>query len=139
MGKGKRIRASRSHKDIEFKREQLAMEIELINKKMQIKWHESLRIKIYYYLCRLKVQHISRRVYDTFLTYEKKWFRRIAYTNYAEGLVFKNFADFHMVMMTRCDINNADWTKYISNKGGILREYYDDYNGMMYITTKDGE
>jgi hypothetical protein len=126
MGKGKRNRANRSHIDVLKKREELAKKIEKLNKKMGIKWHETLRIKIWTYLYRLKVQHISRVVYDTYLTHEKKWFRKIVYSLYAEGKLFKDFGDFHNTMSTKCAINDNEWVKYIDYDGNIVRsEFYE--------------
>jgi hypothetical protein len=104
--------------------------MEKIINHMQLKWHEKLRMEIYYYVCRLKVQSISRIVYDTFLTQQSKLFKRVAYRNYAEGKLFKDFGDFHLVMSTRCDINDMDWTKFIDMKGNIKTTYIEYANSI---------
>ena len=120
MGKGKRIRANRSREDILVKREMMVKQVELLKKKMGLKWHEKLKIRFWYYTCRLKVQSISRSVYDSYLTHEPKWFRRIVYMNYAEGKLWRNFSDFHGNMITKCAIMDNDWTKYIDYDGNIV-------------------
>jgi hypothetical protein len=121
MGKGQRNKANRSHSEIIKHRKDLARRVELINKKTGLKWHEALMIKVWYYWHRLKIQHISRVVYDTYLTNEKKWFKKIAYMNYAEGKLWKDFSDFHGIMITRCAINDNEWTNYLTYDGNIKR------------------
>lgn len=117
----------RSRTEIMLKREQM----DKLVKERTLKWYQrlkisiknwycQLRIAIWYYTCRLKAQHISRVVYDLCLTHEPSWYRKIVYRNYAEGKLWKDFGDFHMVMITKCDIMDNNWVNYIDYDGNIV-------------------
>ena len=97
MGKGKRNKQQHTRADVLAKREAM----ERILKASQLTFKEQLIWNWHFYTCRLKVQHISRKVYDLFLTQEKKWFRKMAYTNYADGKLWGSFSDFHGLMSTK--------------------------------------
>ena len=81
---------------------------------------------------KFKIKHFTRRadkvcrvIYGFKLSKEKKKFKKRMRDVYAEGCVLQDFGTYHLLGITKCNIMDNDWTKYINLDGTIKVESED--------------
>ena len=117
MSKSKRIKKKHEQEEIDNKKTEVLANI--IN---DSKLSRKDRFKIWKYKIfhRGKVENIALELYSVNLFFEPHWFREKAYQTYAEDRFLGNMADFHLLMMTKCNMNDLNWENYYNRKGELL-------------------
>lgn len=112
MGKGSRNRNIR--KDEEVQKQLLSiLEASDFTRKEKIK---IFFIKVF---LKVRMKRVCRKLYGFKYRSQKRMFRRVIRNTYAEGIVLKNLADFHLMGITKCNIRNKNWKMFLKSNGKV--------------------
>lgn len=113
MSKGKRNRIKHAEEARIQKYRDLINHSQLTRK-------EKIKFNIYKITMRSKVRDIADRLYDFSMFKQPKFFKKIAYENYALAKVLGDYGDFHILMITKCAMKNTNWKDYYNEKGVLI-------------------
>lgn len=88
-----------------------------IFKSAELSMQEKILLKFYKLTSGFHVSKIARKMYAVNMNRQSKWFKAMCKKEYSEGRLFKDFSGFHTMLITRCEIFDNDWTKFITEDG----------------------
>lgn len=88
-----------------------------ILKSAELSTQEKVLLKFYKLTSGFHVSKLARKMYGVNMKRQSKWFKAMCKKEYSEGRLFKDFGGLHTMLITRCEIFDNDWTKFITEDG----------------------
>ena len=120
MGNKKEVIISRGSGKAQLSQEQIEAMARIINA-MKMTPQEKVLLFYYRHFEKTRAKKVARESYGLSITHYGTRFKNDCYNEYAFGRVFGDFGAFHTLMLTKCKIFETDWTKFITEDGGVKK------------------
>ena len=118
MGKGARLKKQHEQERIDKERVEYLMKM-LEASKFTLK--EKVKIRFIKTFKRGRLNRVCAELYGFRLNSQRRGFRKIIRDTYTEGILLHNFADFHLLGITKCAIMDNNWKNFLTANGEIKR------------------
>jgi len=113
--KNKNIRDYGVHKQLN--KELISNQIMDILKYSELTNSQKFKVEVYKITMRPRIWLNGITIYGVNMITQPKYFKKAVRDNFVVGKVLNNFSDYHMTMVTKCNIFDMDWKNFLGNKG----------------------
>jgi len=78
---------------------------------------QKIEVEIYKITMRPRIWLNGITIYGVNMITQPKYFKKAVRDNFVVGKVLNNFSDYHMTMVTKCNIFDMDWRNFLDSKG----------------------